>query len=119
MALQNPEQRPPEVDVRFGKGRVPESQFALLSRKEEGQFVGRAALPAFSAAGCVFEGQDPAQLGSLPATPESVISVLGSGRRCFTIGKVSHSSETGEQNDGCVDLATREAPASGPSSLCQ
>ena len=45
--------------------------------------------------------------------------LLGSGRRCFTIGKVSHSSETGEQNDGCVDLATREAPASGPSSLWQ
>ena len=45
--------------------------------------------------------------------------LLGSGRRCFTIGKVSHSSETGEQYDGCVDLATREAPASGPSSLWQ
>ena len=44
---------------------------------------------------------------------------LGSGRRRFTIEKVSHSSETGELYDGCVDLATREAPASGPSSLWQ
>ena len=74
MILQNPEKRPPEVDVRFGKGRVPESQFALFCRKEEGQFVGRAALPAFSAAGCAFEGQNPAQLGNSPATSESVIS---------------------------------------------
>ena len=74
MALQNPEQRPPEVDVPFGNGRVPESRFALKSRKEEGQFVGRAALPAFSAAGCAFEGQEPSQLGSSPATSESVIS---------------------------------------------
>ena len=44
---------------------------------------------------------------------------LGSGRRRFTIEKVPHSSETGELYDGCVDLATREAPASGPSSLWQ
>ena len=42
--------------------------------------------------------------------------LLGSGRRCFTIEKVSHSSETGELYDGCVDLATREAPSSGLSS---
>ena len=41
---------------------------------------------------------------------------LGSGRRRFTIEKVSHSSETGELYDGCVDLATREAPSSGLSS---
>ena len=39
-----------------------------------GSFVGRAALAAFSAAGCAFEGQGMARIGGPPATPESVIS---------------------------------------------
>ena len=46
----------------------------LFKPHGRGRCVGRAALPAFSAAGCAFEGQDPAQLGSLPATSESTIS---------------------------------------------
>ena len=44
---------------------------------------------------------------------------IGSVRRCFTIEKVSLAAFTGLLCDGCVDLATREAPASGPSSLWQ
>ena len=44
-------------------------------RKGHGRvFVGRAGLAAFYAAARAFEGQDPAQLGSLPATSESTIS---------------------------------------------
>ena len=43
-------------------------------------FVGRAALAAFSAAGCAFEGQGMARIGGPPATSESVIILpAGSG----------------------------------------
>ena len=42
----------------FWQGRVPERLTSSLSHMEEGQFIGRTALPAFSAAGCAFEGQD-------------------------------------------------------------
>ena len=55
----------------------------LTGSKEEfmgGSFVGRAALAAFSAAGCAFEGQGMARIGGPPATSESVIILpAGSG----------------------------------------
>ena len=47
MALQNPEQRPPEVDVPFGKGRVPKSRFALKSRMEEVNLSDAPPCPLF------------------------------------------------------------------------
>ena len=74
MILQNPEKRPRELVVPLGSN-LPSDRLDRRNKAQgRGQFVGRAALPAFSAAGCAFEGQDPAQLGSLPATSESTIS---------------------------------------------
>ena len=55
----------------------------LTGSKEQSsrsRFVGRAALAAFSAAGCAFEGQGMARIGGPPATSESVIILpAGSG----------------------------------------
>ena len=91
----------------------------LTGSKEEfmgGSFVGRAALAAFSAAGCAFEGQGMARIGGPPATSESVIILSAASGDASQSRRPGLPAARGEPDHGHVDFRTRGAQPNGISS---
>ena len=92
------------------------SRFGQKESSPRGSFVGRAALAAFSAAGCAFEGQGMARIGGPPATSESVIILSAASGDASQSRRPGLPAARGEPDHGHVDFRTRGAQPNGISS---